>query len=212
MENLEYNTQREPLVIPEYGRHVHKLVQHALTIKDREERNEFARAIIALMENMNPGQKDSEEHLHKLWDHLFIISNYQLDVDSPFPKPSPAEVNKKPEKIPYPDYKIRYRHYGKNLINIVKKVAQLENELSPEEREKISQDLLNLMKRFYLKWNKDSVDDELIIQQFKELTKGNINIDDNVELKATNALLNFMNTPSSKKKKNHRHKNGRKRY
>ena len=112
---MEYNSQREPLIIPEYGRNIQKMVNYAKTIEDREKRTEAAKFIVSVMASMNQQNKDTGDYRQTLWDHLFIISKFELDVDSPYPMPEKETLTRKPEKVQYSDNKIRFRHYGKNI-------------------------------------------------------------------------------------------------
>lgn len=122
---MEYNTGRPPLIIPEYGRNVQKMVDYALSIEDRERRTKIAKAIITIMAQLNPLVKESVDYKQKLWDHLYIISDFKLDVDGPFPPPSPESFIVKPEKVSYGTKSFRYGHYGKNIEKIIQKVAEM---------------------------------------------------------------------------------------
>ena len=124
---MEYNTQRGSLIIPEYGRNVQKMVEYAITIKDREERNRYAQGIVAIMSYLNPALKDIVDFRHKLWDHLFIISNFKLDVDCPYEKPTKNTLVAKPKRVSYPSGNIRFRHFGKITEDIVKEIGSVED-------------------------------------------------------------------------------------
>ena len=128
---MNYNTQRKKLAIPEYGRNIQGLVDYAMTIEDREKRNSFVNIIINAMAQVNPSVKETSNYKHKLWDHLFIMSDYKLDVDSPFPKPIPEEVESKPERLNYKSSFIRFRPYGKIIENMIDKIIDM-----PEGEEK----------------------------------------------------------------------------
>jgi len=167
---MDYNSQREKLMLPEYGRNIQNMIRHAIRIEDREERNRAARTIISVMASTNPNYKDIEDFNHKLWDHLFAISDYELDVDSPFPKPERPE-KKRPPRVFYPQKPIRYRHYGKNVEYFIEKARSVED---TEVKEKFVEALANLMKKSYLTWNRDSVNDELIINHLREMSEGNL--------------------------------------
>lgn len=194
---MKYNTERKHLKISEYGRHVQDMVDHALSLSDREERNKAAQTIIALMGQMNPHNKDVEDFDHKLWDHLHIIANYELDVDSPYPKPSKEEVEKKPEPLKYPEEIIRYRHYGRSIEKMIDETLTKEG----EEREELIRELANTMKSFYLKWNRDSVTDEVIWKNIEALSKGAITQPEGMELIDTQVLVRSHGKPSNTKKK-----------
>jgi hypothetical protein len=200
---MEYNSEREHLVIPEYGRHIQKMVNHALTIENREERNNVANAIIQVMGQLNPHLRDIEDFAHKLWDHLFLISNFKLDVDSPYPKPNPENFREKPQGLKYPRKNIKYSFYGKNIELMIDEAAKMEDE---EIKNKYIQIVANLMKRMYLNWNTDSVSDSLIFSHLQEMSNGQIKTE-HLTLANTNDLIN---TPNKKPQSNHLHKRKRK--
>ncbi|NNC82447.1 MAG: DUF4290 domain-containing protein [Flavobacteriales bacterium] len=178
--DLEYNTARPDLVLPEHGRNVKKMVNYALSVEDKEERNKVVNAIIKVMGQLNPQLRDVEDYNHKLWDHLFILSDFKLDVDSPYPIPTKETFDTKPEKVSYPSGSIRYGHYGKSIQDMIDTIPQIEKE---EDRKNAINTVANLMKRFYLTWNRDAVEDEVIIKQFNELAKGTVTITgDDIEL------------------------------
>jgi hypothetical protein len=184
---MEYNTQLPKLEIPEYGRNIQVMIDHCITIEDREERNKCARAIIQIMGQLNPHLRDIADFTHKLWDHLFIISKFKLDVDSPYPLPSPETFTTKPANVPYPATKIRYKHYGKTIERIID-VAKTYDE-GPEKKE-LSRLIANHLKKSYVNWNKDSVTDDVIFKQFKEMTNNELHIDENSALTHANELKN----------------------
>ena len=187
MLELEYNSEREPLRIPEYGRHIQKLVNHCMTLEDREERNKMARAIVDVMGNLQPHLRDVPDFQHKLWDQLFIMSNYNLDVDSPFPKPSREVLQAKPEKLSYPKSASKYRFYGNN-IQIMIDIAKTWED--GELKEALIYNIANHMKKCYLNWNKDTVEDAIIFKHLYELSDGAINlIDQNEELSESKDLI-----------------------
>ena len=144
---LNYNTQRPLLHIPEYGRHVQQMVDYCLTIAEREERNKVANSIITVMGALAPQLRDMEDFKQKLWTHLFVISNFQLDVDSPYPKPTPEAYKERPNRVEYPKKNIRYGHYGKTIESLVKKGVEMEE---GEEKTAFILAIANLMKRSYL--------------------------------------------------------------
>ncbi|MES2628929.1 MAG: DUF4290 domain-containing protein [Bacteroidota bacterium] len=172
--DLEYNTERKQLIIPEYGRAVHKMVDYCVTLADREERNKCARSIISIMGNLFPQLRDVEDYRHKLWDHMFIMSEFQLDVDSPYPRPTQDILTSLPEKLSYPKGNIRYGHYGRVTQQFIEKALTLEN---PEHKEKMATQLFYLMKRSYKAWNRDHVEDEVVLGHLSELSKGGIILD-----------------------------------
>jgi hypothetical protein len=184
---MEYNTQLPHLEIPEYGRNIQVMIDHCITIEDRDERNKCARAIIQIMGQLNPHLRDIADFTHKLWDHLFLISKFKLDVDSPYPRPSAETFTTKPLVVPYPASKIKYKHYGKTIERIID-VAKTYEE-GPEKKE-LTRLIANHLKKSYVNWNKDSVTDDIIFKQFKEMTNNELVIDEGVVLTHVNELKN----------------------
>lgn len=182
----DYNTRRPDMVIPEYGRNIQKMVEHAITVENRDERNKVAQAIINVMGQLNPHLRDITDFKHKLWDHIFIISDFKLDVDSPYPIPDKETIFKKPEKLDYPQSNIRFKHYGKSTEAIIAKAVEMED---GDEKNELIQLIANLMKKSYLTWNRDSVDDSLILSDLKILSKGKLIIPDDFRLTQTNEIL-----------------------
>ena len=172
---LAYNTDTTKLVIPEYGRNIQKMVQHAIKIEDTEQRNKSANVIIKVMDLINPNtnHSNSEEHAQKLWAHLHIISNFELEVESPYKKPEKELYQSKPDEVPYPKNDIRFKHYGKIMEDMVKSASELSE---GEDKEKLVKHIANLLKTSYLQWNRDSVNDSLIIKQLEELSAGKLTI------------------------------------
>lgn len=182
---MDYNTQLEKLIIPEYGRNIQNMIDHCISIKDRDERNICARAIIQVMGQLNPYLRDIADFNHKLWDHLFIISNFKLDVDSPYPRPSAETFISKPKILKYPGGKIRYKHYGKTIEEIIKKAKVL-----PEgpERAELTRQIANHLKKSYLNWNKDSITDDVVLKNLGELSEGALKMDPNTVLSSHQEL------------------------
>ncbi len=205
---MEYNTELPHLVISEYGRNIQKMVDHALTIADKEERNKIARSIIDVMGQLNPHLRDVNDFKHKLWDHLFIISKFQLDVDSPYPKPSRETFETKPEMLNYPSNHIRYKHYGKNIENMIAKAKLMED---GDMRNAFVEAIANQMKKSYMSWNKDSVGDDVILEQLGLLSKGELKLRENVRLQAGEYVVirpqNPRNDNNKKRKFNGKQKN-----
>ena len=209
---LAYNTDNNDLVIPEYGRNVHRMVQHAMTISDKNERNKCAETIVKVMDLINPNSKknsNAEEYHQKLWSQLFIISNFQLDVDSPYGAPKIDKYKSKPESVPYPSNDIKYGYYGKIMEDMIKAAADLENS---ENKSKLVKHIANLLKTSYLQWNRDSVNDSLIIKQLEELSNGKLTVFSD-DLRETNDIVRgFKKKKTSKnysKNKNRRKDHGR---
>jgi len=172
MENsFDYNTVRGHLNMPEYGRNVQKMVEYCMSITEREERNKVAQAIIVVMGQLNPQLRDVEDFKHKLWTHLFVISDFKLDVDSPYPIPSKEEFIEKPKRVAYPRKNIRFGHYGKTVELLIAKAVEYPD---GEEKSALILAIANLMKRSYLTWNRDTVTDDVILQQLTELSGGKI--------------------------------------
>lgn len=172
MENLTYNTQLKQLALPEYGRNIQCMVDHALTIEDREERQRCANTIINIMGNMFPHLRDINDFKHKLWDHLAIMADFKLDIDYPYSIPQPEKFKAKPAKVPYPNTKIRYHHYGKVLEMMVKRAAEYPD---GEEKNVLVNLLANQMKKLYTIWNKDGVEDQKILADLCEISEGKLN-------------------------------------
>jgi len=177
--NFDYNTTRNELILAEYGRNVQNMVKYIIELPDLEERNKYAQAVIDLMGFLNPHLRDVADFKHKLWDHLHIISGYKIDVDSPYPKPSPEDALVKPQHIGYPQQKITYKHYGKTVETMIEKAKAVEE---PERRAAMVQGIANFMKMAYVTWNKDSVADETILKNLRELSGGQLQLDDNINL------------------------------
>ncbi|SDR64973.1 DUF4290 domain-containing protein [Christiangramia echinicola] len=169
---LEYNSERSKLIIPEYGRHLQKMVEHTVSIEDDEERNKVAKSIIAVMGNMNPHLRDVPDFQHKLWDQLFIISDFKLEVESPFPKPTREMLAERPEMLQYPENNPKYRFYGNNIKRMIDAAKDYEE---GDLKEALVLTIANHMKKSYLNWNRDSVDDEVILKHLTELSNGKIN-------------------------------------
>ena len=194
---LEYNSERSKLIIPEYGRHIQKMVEHAVQIEDEKERNNEAKAIISVMGNMNPHLRDVPDFQHKLWDQLFIISDFKLDVDSPFPKPSKEMLEERPQRMTYPQNFPKYRFYGNNIKRMIDQANKWEE---GPEKEGLIYTIANHMKKSYLSWNKDTVDDKVIFEHLNELSGGRITIKPSEEdLSEASDLLRSNKKYSSKK-------------
>ena len=174
IENLEYNSDREDLIIPEYGRHIHKMVNQAIECNNKDERNNMAKAIIGVMGNLNPHLRDVPDFQHKLWDQLFIMSQFQLDVDSPYPKPSKEIFEQKPEKLNYPQNHPKYRFYGNNIKKMIDVAVSWED---GEMKSQLVYVIANHMKKCFLNWNKDTVEDSVIYEHLFELSNGKISLD-----------------------------------
>jgi hypothetical protein len=171
---MEYNSNRPDLAIPEYGRNIQNMVEYTIGIADREERNKAAKTIIRVMGQLFPHLRDIEDYNHKLWDHLHIMADFKLDVDSPYPVPNPDELKEGPKKVNYPGSGIKYDHYGKYLEEFIKLVANMD---AGPERDRASIKMANLMKTNYANHNQTHVDDRVILKQLSELSGGVLTVD-----------------------------------
>ena len=170
---MEYNTQRKKMELPEYGRSVQNMVDHALTIEDREERQRCANTIVSIMGGMFPHLRDVPDFRRKLWDHLAIMADFKLDIDYPFEVVKPEELAVKPEQVAYSSGPIRYRHYGHILEELVKKAVEVEDE---EERKALVRLLAIQMKKSLVNWNKEGIDDQKIVEDLREFSNGAIDL------------------------------------
>lgn len=212
--HLEYNSERKYLIIPEYGRHLQKLIDQATEIPDREERNKAAKYIIQVMGGLNPHLRDVPDFQHKLWDQIFIMSDFRLDVDSPFPIPSREVLQLKPDPLKYPQNFPKYRFYGNNIKYMIDVANQWEE---GEMKSALVKVIANHMKKSYLSWNKDTVKDEVIFEHLYELSDGKINLmQSSEELLNTNDLMRTNKRISNKisplgqtKSQNNKNKNGK---
>jgi len=177
--NFDYNTTRTELILAEYGRNVQNMVKYICELPELEERNKYAQAVIDLMGFLNPHLRDVADFKHKLWDHLHIISGYKIDVDSPYPKPTPEQAMVRPKHIGYPQQRITYKHYGKTVEMLIEKTKAVEDE---ERKTAMVQGIANFMKMAYVQWNKDNVADETILKNLRELSGGELKLDENFNL------------------------------
>ncbi|MFD0991728.1 DUF4290 domain-containing protein [Tenacibaculum geojense] len=171
--DLEYNSERPLLIIPEYGRHIQKLVDHCVSLPTKEERNTMAQAIIDVMGNLQPHLRDVPDFKHKLWDQLHIMSDFNLDVDSPYETPSKEELQEKPERLPYPKAASKYRFYGTNIQGMIDIALTWED---GDLKEALVYTIANHMKKCYLNWNKDTVEDAVIYEHLYELSDGKFDL------------------------------------
>ena len=171
--NLEYNSERTQLIIPEYGRHLQKLISQAIEIQDDIERNKSAKYIIQVMGSLNPHLRDVLDFQHKLWDQLFIMSDFKLVVDSPYPIPTREVLQMKPDILPYPQNYPKYRYYGNNIKYMIDVANKWE---AGELKSALVKVIANHMKKSYLSWNKDTVTDEVIFEHLYELSDGKLDL------------------------------------
>jgi hypothetical protein len=171
---MEYNTQRNHLTMKEYGRHIQRMVEYVLTIEDRQKRQQQAQVVIELMGTLNPHLKNVEDFRHLLWDHLFFVSDFKLDVDCPYPIPTKETYKVKPDPLPYPKRKPRYSHLGKNLEVVIDKALKEEN---PEKRVGFANSIAYYMKLAYSNWHKELVHDDGIRAELNIITNGQLEFD-----------------------------------
>ena len=209
IENLEYNTIREELIIPEYGRHIQKMINYASSRESKEERNKLANSIISVMGNLQPHLRDVPDFQHKLWDQLFIMSDFKLDADSPFEKPSKEVLNAKPKPLSYPQNFPKYRFYGNNIKIMIDEAVKWD---AGEMKEALVLTIANHMKKCFLNWNKDSVKDQVIFDHLYELSDSKIDIRDSKEELLDSALLLRSKKRFSNKKFPKKNNKNRKRY
>jgi len=194
--DLEYNADRPHLIIPEYGRHIQKLVDHCIALENVEERNKMAKAIVDVMGNLQPHLRDVPDFKHKLWDQLFIMADFKLDVDSPYEKLEKEVLQAKPECLEYPKSASKYRYYGNNIQTMIDTALTWEE---GDARDALYFTIANHMKKCYLNWNKDTVDDRIIFKHLIELSKGKIDLTDK------NETLSEIKDLLRKRKTTHKH-------
>jgi hypothetical protein len=210
---LEYNTERPKLILSEYGRHIQKMVDQCIAIEDKEERNKVAKSIIAVMGNLNPHLRDVPDFQPMLWDQLFIISDFKLDIDSPFPKPEKELLEERPEPLNYPQNHPKYRFYGNNIKRMIDVAVSWEE---GDKKEALVLTIANHMKKSFLNWNKDTVEDDVIFAHLYELSGGKINLQNSDEdLSDASQLMKSkkkFSSPTTNTKKNFKNNRTRKRY
>ncbi|MBS2097070.1 DUF4290 domain-containing protein [Carboxylicivirga linearis] len=194
---MDYNSNRKTLAMPEYGRHIQKMIDHAVTIEDREERTKCAKTIIGIMGNMFPHLRDVNDFKHKLWDHLAIMSDFKLDIDFPYDLPEKETLNAKPDKVPYRNNKISYMHYGELIEQMIAKAIEFEDE---EQKEKLILLIAGHMKKSLYHWNHDSVTDDRIFNDLSRLSNGKLTVSEGTKLPEIRD--NFQNRSRTNKKRN----------
>ena len=201
---MEYNTTRNKMLLPEYGRNVQNMIAHAMELGSREERNKAAVAIIEVMGQLNPHLRDVDDYRHKLWTHLFVMSDFKLDVDSPYEIPEQESLYEKPQIMAYPKSQIRYGHYGQYTQRILEQAHDITD---PEEKAFLTTSMGNFMKKQFLSHNNDAVENSVIANQLKELSKGALILENPEELINTNQVLREMGINPNKRVKNTKHSN-----
>ncbi len=200
IENLEYNTAREQMAMKEYGRIVHKMVFQILEIEDKDERTKRTEALVEVLTILFPPPKNVEVDRKLFWDHIIIMSDFKLDVDSPYPFPTPEEVYAKPDSLPYPEERIRYKHFGKNFEKVLDQAIEEEDE---ETRNNLIQRLAQYMKLAYKNWHQNTVEDQFIAEELSMMSRGKLVYDPDLYVKLTdnNKQPNFKNNLSIPKRK-----------
>lgn len=192
---MDYNSNRKKLALPEYGRNIQNMVDYLLTIEDREKRNKSAQTVIDVMGNLFPHLRDVQEFKHKLWDHLAIMTDFQLDIDYPYEPPSPETLAEKPNKVSYNQHRIKIKHYGRTMELMIEKATEYEG----EEREIMIEQLANHMKKSYLAWNKDAVEDKKIFKDLDELSRGKLKTKEDLVLADSKTLITKKKKPQQNK-------------
>lgn len=198
---MDYNSNRKKLALPEYGRNIQTMVDYLMTLEDRDKRNKSAQTVIDVMGNLYPYLRDVAEFKHKLWDHLAIMTDFQLDIDYPYDPPSPEILTAKPNRVPYNQHRIKYKHYGRTMELMIDKAAEYEG----EEREIMIEQLANHMKKSYLAWNKDAVADRKIFKDLDEMSKGELKVNEDLELADSKTLIGKKKKPVQNKSQNKGH-------
>lgn len=183
---MDYSTKREKLILPEYGRNIQNMVAHVKLINDRDLRNQAAQEIINVMGNLNPHLRDINDFKHKLWDQLAQMADFELDIDSPFPTPVKETFTAKPNLIPYTEGPLKYRYLGRTMQKLIKAATQLEDN---EKRDELIKIITNHMKKLYVIWNKDTVEDAYIFEKLEELSDGKLKVEDGMRLKESRDLV-----------------------
>jgi len=208
IDDLEYNTEREHLIIPEYGRHLQKMINHAKSRETKEERNKLANAIISVMGNLQPHLRDVPDFKHKLWDQLFIMADFDFDVESPYGLPSKEEIQARPEPLKYPQSHPKYRFYGNNIKTMIDVAVSWED---GELKEALTYTIANHMKKCFLNWNKDTVEDDVIFNHLFELSHGKLDLKNSEEaLSESSSLMRAKSKYGSKNNSNKKNNNSNK--
>ena len=176
---MDYNTQRKKLIMPEYGRHVQKMIEYVMSIPDKDKRNEQIRAVVGVMGILNPQLRDLNDFKHKLWDHVQIISDFEIDIDSPYPLPTKETFDTRPTPVPIDKTPLKAAHYGRNIQNMVDMIAEKDDD---ELRKNMVMVLANYMRQQYLIWNKDSVTEETIFKDIEQLSGGRLKVPEDFHL------------------------------
>lgn len=193
---MDYPSSEGKLILPEYGRHIQQMVNHAITVEDREERARCVRTIVSIMGNMFPYLRDINDFKHKLWDHVAIMSQFKLDIDFPYEIVKPENLYQAPDRVPYPANKMRYMHYGSTLEKMIARVADYEE---GEERTELIRLIANQMKKCFLSWNKEVVDNRKIFSDLRELSNGKIDLEEDTFRLVESREIYSNHSPASRK-------------
>ncbi len=211
---MDYNTTREKLIMPEYGRHVQDMIEQVKKIPDREKRNEQIKAVVAVMAILNPQLKEMPDFKHKLWDHVQIISGFDIDIDSPFPIPEKESFSTPPEMVPVEKRPLAAAHYGRNIINMIEVIAS-----RPDDgvKDAMIKAMASYMRQQYLIWNKDSVSEETIFKDIEKLSNGKLIVPEHIHLetlseKDTFSRPGIMSPNGNNRNNKNRRKNGKNRW
>lgn len=205
--DFDYNSTRPKLILAEYGRNVQNMVDYICELPSKEERNRHAQIVIEMMGFLNPHLRDVSDFKHKLWDHLHIISDFKIDVDSPYPKPDPSTIHPKPDILEYPQHRIKFKHYGHTIEKMIQRALQIP---AGNKKREMTESIANFMKMAYVTWNKDSVTDESILADLRELSNGELILDEGFVL----TKLDFKTPPPGSRTKggtsqHHQNNNGK---
>ncbi|WP_353137420.1 DUF4290 domain-containing protein [Pseudopedobacter sp.] len=205
-EVFDYNTSRKKLILAEYGRNVQNMVEYICTLPTKEERNKYAQVVIDMMGFLNPHLRDVPDFKHKLWDHLHIISGFQIDVDSPYPILAKENINIKPERLEYPQSRIKYKHYGHTIEMMIKKAKEVTD---PEKKQHMVNSIANFMKMAYVLWNKDYVNDEQILSDLADLSNRELDLSNVVLQKIDTKQTSSQNSSNGGSRNNQKSNNNR---
>jgi hypothetical protein len=201
---MEYNTTRDKMRIGEYGRNIQKMVQIIIAEEDRDKRTQMAKVLVQIMGQMNPTIRESGDFKHKLWDHLHIIADFKLDIDAPYPAPTKEMLEAKPDKIAYSENNIRYKMYGSNIARVIDEAIKFDD---GPEKDALVHAIANHLKKQYLAWNRESVDDVQIFEHLKVLSKGKLELKEELQLNTTNEILSRNKKKKPVGKQQHQGKN-----
>jgi len=194
---MDYNTSRNMLILPEYGRNVQKMVEYAVLIEDKVERNKAIQEIVNIMGNANPHLRDIDDFKHKLWDQIAQMSKFEMEIDSPYPTPKKETFTAKPKLVPYTKGRLKYRYFGRIITKLIDAAIEEEDE---NKKSNLVKTIANHMKKLYIMWNKETVDDTVIIEKLGELSNGKLKVEKNAVLTDSKNIFGIRN----RKRINHR--------